>query len=113
VRGRVVDGQQEAIATNGMLHHQTEDHGGHVAGLASDAVEEVVIQPEVRTDPRGAPPVGGGASAVSQEDAHDDRVESVGRRACNGSAMRAIQTSHSGGSLQANTFVPLRCGCDG
>ena len=64
-----------------MLQHEAEDDGGHVAGLAADAVEEVVIQPEVRTDARRPPPTGGGAAAVGQQDADHDCVEPVGQSA--------------------------------
>src|SRR4051812_30035073 len=79
---RVIEGQQEPLSRAiERTPQQSEDDGGDRRGLATDAVEKVVVGSEVGPDPGGPPPTGGGATAVGPEDAGDDSGESPGRAA--------------------------------
>src|SRR3954452_2213022 len=84
LRRCVIEGQQQpALRVIEGAPQQGEDDGGDRRGLATDAIEEVVVGSEAGADPGGPPPTGSGAAAVGQEDAGDGDSESPG-----GSAMQ-------------------------
>src|SRR5512144_2734127 len=75
----IIEGQQRSLSRDiEGTSQQSEDDSSDRRGLATDAVEEVVVGSEARADPGGPPPTGSGATALGQEDAGDDRGEPPG-----------------------------------
>ena len=104
---RVIEGQQQSLPRDiEATPQQSEDDGGDRRGLATDAVEEVVVGSEASADPGGPPPTGSGATAVGQEDAERRRRASLqAERRCSGAARAATQAIHSAVRSAANTLV--------
>jgi len=70
-------------------------HGGQFDGLATGAVEEVVVGSEAVADPAGSPPAGHRPATGSQEEADDDG----GQSPCESAMQRRSQHGDPGGPL--------------
>ncbi len=64
---RVVEAQEDPLARPDDVYGLTQQAGGNGSGLASEAVEEVVIVGEVLADADRPQPTGDGASAAGEE----------------------------------------------
>src|SRR5512135_277408 len=107
---RVIEGQQQSLSWDiERTPQQSEDDGGDRRGLATDAVEEVVVGAEASADPGGPPPTGSSATALSQEDAGDDGSESPGRAAMQRSGQGSDPGHPLGGQTNSEHPRPPWC----
>ena len=106
----VIEGQEQSLPWDiEGSPQQSEDDGGDRRGLATDAVEEVVVGSEARADPGGPPPTGSGAAALGQEDAGDDSSEPPGTAAMQGSGQGGDPGHPLGGETDSEHPRPPWC----
>lgn len=76
LRRRIVDDQEHSVGQRQPLHQDGQKLGGDRFGIASDALQEVIIVGVVGPDADGPQPGGDGPSTAGEQHAGDDRRQS-------------------------------------